>query len=54
MTIALAGTYAATRVESTNSYIGFTASRVGGTFIVAAAALAPLLLGLALRRDRQR
>ena len=54
MALALAGTYAATRVTSTDSYIGFTASRVGGTFIVAAATLAPLLLGLALRRERQR
>lgn len=54
MALALAATYAATRVGSTDSYIGFTASRVGGTFIVAAATLAPLLLGLALRRERQR
>ena len=54
MALALAGTYAATRVASTDSYIGFTASRVGGTFIVAVATLAPLLLGLALRRERRR
>ena len=54
MALALAGTYAATRVASTDSYIGFTASRVGGTFVVAAATLAPLQLGLALRRERRR
>jgi hypothetical protein len=54
MAIALAGTYAATRVTSTDSYIGYTASRVGGTFIVAAATLGPLLLGLALLRERRR
>jgi hypothetical protein len=54
MAVALAGTYAATRVSSTDSYIGFTASRVGGAFIVAAATLAPLLLGLALRRESRR
>ena len=48
MILALAATYATSRVDL-GPYFSFTAPRVGGTFVVSAATLTPLLLGLALR-----
>jgi hypothetical protein len=48
MVAALATTYAVSRMNL-DAYFNYSANRVGGTFVVSFAILAPLLLGLALR-----
>jgi len=51
--LALATTYATSRLN-TSAYFAVSGSRVGGLVVVAAAAMTPLLLGLALRAPRRR
>ena len=49
---ALASSYWTAQIDL-NFYVSTSASRVGGTLIVAAATMTPLLLGLALRPRRE-